>query len=128
MKKLLLLIIICTSCSSSNIAEQNKDLYRVYKISSINNYHLIYAEKQNILYKIVSEKIKGEKCNKIRAGKHYNFILKSMYEVAPVINGVKMYSYDITCHQFDEDTAICREKGIDDLYFADNIKGLCFVE
>lgn len=100
----------------------------VYKISSINNYHLIYAERQNILYKIVSEKVKQEKCNKIRVGKHYKFQLKSMYELAPVINGVKMYSYNISCYQFDEDTAICREEGIDDLYFADNVLGLCFVD
>ncbi|WP_330442264.1 hypothetical protein [Flavobacterium sp. C4GT6] len=105
----------------------NEAYYNIYKIDSINNYYLIYAKKQDSIYKIVSEKQKISNCKKIALQGNYNLRLRSFSSIAPIINSIKIYSPDIDCYYFEEDTDICleRDKGIFELYYCDNLKGLC---
>ena len=121
----------CTSIKKQeNISKADK-LYNVYKIDSINNYYLIYANRNDSLYKIVAQKEKKNNCNMIKSCLSYKFIIHSMRENPPKIGGIKIrpINYmDINCFQFDKETRICKEDGIFDLYFADNVKGLCFIK
>lgn len=124
-----ILFISCTSYKQQKTSKL-ENLYHVYKLDSINNYYLIYAKKQDTIYKVVSKKEKLANCKMININSDYEFTLHSMRDSAPVINGIKMtpVNYmDINCYQFDENTSICKEKDIYDLYFSDNIKGLCFI-
>lgn len=127
-------ILICSCINSKSISQAKEDglFFKVKKIDSINNWHIIYATKQETLYKIVVKKevTPNVNCNKIVKGKSYDFKLHSRKANAPEINGIKVNpvnSLDIPCYTFDENTNICIEpkKGIYDLYFAENLKGLC---
>ena len=124
------------SClSTQNTINSNTGLYKIKKIQTKNDWYIIYAEKQDSTFKIVSGSEIGlnSECEKIRVGKSYAFELKSRRNNVPEINGVKLspVNYlDIECYSFDKDTEICIEpkKGIYDLYHANNLKGLCFFQ
>lgn len=137
--------LIVFSCSSSKKTIQNDiSKYRIKKITSKNSWYVIYAEKQDSLYKIVTGKEKGDNdCQKIAVGKYYDLELKSRRENIPVIGGIKLKpvnyldvkssSYDkegVECYSYDKKTEICTEpqKGIYDVYYTEDLKGLCFLK
>jgi hypothetical protein len=131
--KYLVILIGIVIASSSQYKDANKknvsDSYRVTKIDSINYFYLVYAQKKDSLYKIVSKKEAHIDCKKIKVGVSYKFVLHSMRENAPIIGNIKIapVNYaDVNCYQFDEKTKICKEEGIYDLYFVNNLHGLCF--
>ncbi|MAL12735.1 MAG: hypothetical protein CL554_19880 [Algoriphagus sp.] len=148
-----ILLCICSvltllSCSTpKGIAQGQKEEpgYLIKKIKSKNSWHIIYAQKQDSLYKIVvgKEGLSRDNCKKIVVGKYYDLELKSRRENVPVINGVKLKpvnyldvkspAYDkegVECYSYDEKTEICIEpkKGIYDLYYTDDLKGLCYLK
>lgn len=127
----LFLTLLLFACSKS-VARKTKissEQYKVYKIDSINKYYLIYAKRNDTLYKIVSEKDSNYLCRNIKLNKMYAFKLRSMINNLPKINNVSLYVYTINCYSFDEETSICLEKdSIRNLYFPENIKGLCFIK
>jgi hypothetical protein len=108
---------------------QDTTMYKVYKIDSINNYYLIYARRGNSLFKIVSEKIRVEQCRCISQGNEYTFQLHSMSHIngkpitppASAMEVSGMYVDKTTIINFEGDS-------IRDLYYGDNIKGLCFTK
>ena len=138
--KIVLNIVICLllfSCGSSREITKNQmeNLYRIKQIKVKNNWYIIYATQGKNLFKIISgvEGKQQDSCFEIKVGNYYSLDLKSKRENAPVINGVKLapVNYlDIECFMYDEETEICIEpkKGIQDLYFSENLKGLCYLE
>lgn len=116
--------------TNQNHFSDSADNYKVFKIDSINSYYLIYAEKNDALYKIVSKKEKESIFNRIQVNHFYPFKLTSRRDNAAVINGVKLspQNYlDIECYVYDDSTSICIERdSINELHHASNIKGLCF--
>ncbi|WP_277017292.1 hypothetical protein [Flavobacterium lindanitolerans] len=132
MKNLLIILtlLFIASCGTNKKITKQEQQYRVYKLDSINSYYLIYATLNDSIFKIVSKKDYITDCKKIKIGSNYFFKLKSMRENAPTIGNLKISPInhiDIKCFQFDENTQICKEEGVYDLYFADNLKGLCFI-
>lgn len=131
-----LIVVFAVSCKNSKLTNQAKDLsYLVKKIDSKNNWHIIYASKQDSLFKIIVEKEINTtyNCDKIKVGGYYNFKLHSRKVEVVEINGVKVQPVnhlDIQCYSYDKETSICIEpkKGIYDLYHAENLKGLCLVK
>ncbi|WP_155847217.1 hypothetical protein [Algoriphagus marincola] len=132
------LLFMIFSCSSSKGFTQDGNIdskYRIKKIKTKNSWYIIYAEKQDSLYKIVVGKPNtiNDDCKKIVVGKYYDLELKSRRDNTPEINGVKLkpVNYlDVECYSYDEDTEICIEpkKGINDLYYTDDLKGLCYLK
>jgi hypothetical protein len=110
---------------------QNPVFYKVYKIDSINNFYLIYAKKNDSLYKIVSKKEGIGNCNRIQEGKVYDFKLHARSENR-TIDGIKILPQNsllVNCFSYDDSTKICLERdSINDLHYAENIKGLCFIK
>jgi hypothetical protein len=130
-------VLILFSCSSSNLFAQDKKAlgYLIKKIRTKNSWYIIYVERQDSLYKIVTgrEKSNKEDCQKIVIGKYYNLSLYSRRENAPVINGVKLKpanQLDVECYEYDDKTQICIEprKGIYDLYYTKDLRGLCYLK
>lgn len=105
----------------------NPDTYRVYKIDSINSFYLIYAKKQDTLYKIVSRKAHLINCETIQINEWYPFILHSRL-ASRKIGNVKIMPGLVNCFYYGDSTSICLEKSIYDLYSSDNVKGLCFLK
>lgn len=129
---ILILVFVIISCNTQKRIDnsiEEKMLYKVYKIDSINDYYLVFAKKQDSIFKIVSKKNFSKNCNSVKVGKKYSFKLKSNRTLAPTINGVKIAAQNVDCYVFDKETSICvdRKNGIYNLYFADNLKGLCLI-
>ncbi len=105
--------------------------YLVYKIDSVNSYYIIYAKKDGGRYKIVSKKENIDKCKCIKINENYNFLLHSGLSSKVRIGNLSFSpneTKEVTCFAYDKTTTICLEGDtIKDLYYADNIKGLCFV-
>lgn len=145
---ILLLAFVSVSCSSSKKIpkdESTRSKYYIEKIQSKNSWHIIYASKQDSLYKIVVKKESkaSPSCNKIAVKRYYNLDLKSRRENVPVINGIRLkpvnhldvesnsYNKDgIECYIYDKDTEICAEpeNGIFDVHFTTDINGLCYMK
>lgn len=132
---LLLLFISCGKAIVYGTVKNDKlNLYRVYKIETINDYYIIYASKKDSLYKIVSKKEnKPSNWTKIKLNHFYNFNLHSRRENAPIIVGIKLQPMNyliINCYTYEKDTEICidTQNGIFDLYYADNIKGNYYIK
>lgn len=105
--------------------------YYVYKIDSINNYYLVYAEKNDSLFKIISEKTGNENCKIIKKKEYYSFELTSFRDNPPKLNGVSLIPInylDVKCFMFNDSTEICFERKIHDFHFTKNLKGLCYIE
>lgn len=126
----ILSVIFFTSCK---LLDKRHQLgYKIYKIETLNSYYIVYCEKDNKKYKIVS---KGQYDNtfgrhqKIKTGKAYNFILNS-YKTDGINNNPLTNTgttpYVIQCHMFDNETKICTEpdQGIYNLHYTTNLVGL----
>ena len=119
------------SCKSNLPGMENKKLYEIYRIDSINDYYLIYAKRGDSLFKIVSKKEVADKKKEIKVNKSYPLKLHSRRENSPTIGGVKLepVNYlDVECYGYDKNTTICIERdSINDLHYAENIKGKYFI-
>lgn len=141
-KTLTLLIIILISCKSNKLGKNENDKninsselnnYAIYKIDSLNSYYLIYAKNGESLYKIVSKKTGLYNCNKIELNSNYLLKLRPMRVIKPIVGAgeiqpINYLDFADPCRKFDDSTKICIERYMKDLYFADNIKGLCFIK
>lgn len=137
---LIISIIILVSCKTNKLSKSEDKVdtrelvnYTIYKIDSINSYYLIYAKNGEDLYKIVSKKTNLYNCNKMKLNSNYLLKLRAMEILKPKIGDEKtrpMNYLDFAdpCRKFDDSTKICIERYMKDLYFADNVKGLCFIK
>lgn len=133
---LLLSIVLLSSCSGTKKARKvsvSDKSYRIKKINKKNSWYIIYAEKKDSLFKIVSyaDSSTNGNCKKIVVGGLYDFELKSKNENAPIIGGIKIAPIGYTgCYEFDKETTICLEpeRGIYDLFYTNDLKGICFLK
>lgn len=132
----LLVSVVLFSCSTTKkamtVSNNNID-YLIKKIDKKNSWYIIYAEKKDTLFKIVSyaESKVDENCKKIVVGGKYDFKLKSKKENAPIIGGIKLDPVGYTgCYEFDKETTICLEpeRGIYDLFYTNDLKGICYLK
>ena len=133
MKFLFLILVVSVSCGLSKLDTSSQrrkqtDFYTVYKIDSINSYYLIYARKGDSLFKIVSKKQVVEDCSSIKEKGEYEFKLHSSL-INRQIGGESILPQNsllVYCFSYDDSTKICLERdSINDLSYADNVKGLC---
>lgn len=130
-----MLLVISTHSSANNLFCQHfsnrRDTinYKVYKIDSINNYYLIYANRGKELFKIIVKKERVKRGKKIMVNKFYPFHLQSILSV----NGQSIIPanqiMELSGWRIDDSTTIRFEgDSIRDLYHADNIHGLYFTK
>ena len=126
-------ILIFFACTTSKKLITNEKLYRIKEINKQNSWYVIYAEMNGNLHKIVSRQddTHYSNCKNIIVGKYYVFELKSRKENAPNVNGVKLDPINYTgCYQYDSITTICLEpkRGILDLFYTDDLNGICYLK
>lgn len=131
------------SCSSSKKSHQEDSSgFLIQKITFINSWNVIYAQKQDSLCMIVTRKIEPPyDCEQIVVGKRYDLDVKSRRRNIPIIGGVALKPvnhldvessvYDkngVECYSYDDETEICTnpDENIHDLYFTDDLIGLCY--
>lgn len=108
------------SCSLRRDKASNISMYRITKIDSISNAYFIYAQKNDSMFKIVSIKDSIHSCKNVFVGNYYMFRLTSWHStrqnklanVDGIYNGGEIIGY------YNEDI-------VQDLFFAQNLKGLC---
>jgi hypothetical protein len=127
------LLFSCSSTKKAMTVNNGDTNYCVKKIDKNNSWYIIYAERNDTLFKIVSyaENSIDQNCRKIIVGGKYDFELKSKKENAPIIGGIKLDPVGYTgCYIFDKETTICLEpkRGIYDLFFTNDLKGICYLK
>lgn len=98
------------------------EINKIINIEKEKNVYIIYAEKDNIIYKIVS--IKGKKCGckRVKIGLDYKFALSSYFGeksefIRQMVRGVEV----------TKDNIIQSGGTNNDLYFTSNLSGLCYL-
>ncbi|NCC99667.1 MAG: hypothetical protein EOL95_08225 [Bacteroidia bacterium] len=124
----LLLVFICVSCTSLNqIVLLDKTAYTITKIKEHNSFYVIYAQRNDSIFKIISKKdTVSFYCETIKKGKEYNLDLLTFFpndtilgmSVAPNlgIRGVGLA---------DGSIVEVEKKSHSHLYMATNLNGLC---
>ncbi|UOQ69915.1 hypothetical protein [Hymenobacter volaticus] len=110
--------------------------YQVTRIDSLRTVYLIYARRHDSLFKIVSDKQLVEPCTKITPGATYAFQLRSLLftdltpqEKAASLPGLVPFdTHHMGGLDYDGQGLIISLEGdsISDLYYAKNVRGLCF--
>lgn len=135
-KNIIFLMVIIFSCSfqvkNKSIQNSNNtaanDLFKVYKIDSINSFYFVYCTKNELNYKIISKKVNQKyKHIIIKENNSYSFKLKEFPDYSNNNNPLTGYSPIVDCFMLDEETEICKEKDIKDLYTTPNLIGLYYV-
>lgn len=124
-----LVLLALLSCNSIKVSNKHNS-FKVSKIEKNANWYVIYAIRNDSLFKIVLEEQNYNKCTKkIQLGKDYFFNIKSFKSIISE-SGDKFVSInyiDVPCTAFDEQTTICIEpdKKNYDLYFIEDIASFC---
>jgi hypothetical protein len=102
--------------------EKYNDLYLVEKIDSLRDFYLIYAKKEDVYYKVVSEKIETKKkCKIIKKGDYLSLSLNSIIDTSKISYKVDGVLYKGTEFIFERDSII-------DIYESNNLLGLCYLK
>lgn len=132
----ILLVGIFYSCANSKAVSSNnitgEEKYKILRINIINDIFIIYAQKQDSLYKILSKKevIIKPNCRELIIGNSYELELESLYPKTflgkydlspnnlPTVSGIDFHGTKI---EIERDSIL-------DLFIAKNLKGLCLNE
>ena len=134
-RRFLLVVPILVSCArglhGAVMAGPISDRVRVQKITTVNDFYLVYVRRGDSLFKVISKKAEVEGCKPIRKKGYYNLRLRST--ALREVNGVPLPPQNallVNCFTLDERTTTCiePERGIFDLHSAENLKGLCLVD
>ena len=134
MRTLLLLFIAsmligCSVMNNSSLCREEKSnrttLFKIKSIKDKREFYIIYAKRNDSLFKIVSKLEGGANGEKIKVGRHYNlklekfFPLDSIFGIAIAPNaGIRGFGY------YGEKTVYIERKSHNSLYRAKNLKGL----
>jgi len=140
MKKIIYIVIglasIILFSSHKDKPCQDKEVdYLINRIDSVKNWYIIYAERNDTIFRIVSMKHPKEDCYKISIGERYNLSLK--WQLANTLSprGFKIIVQSslgmVGGANFNPDTDVVlpdREGVAIGLYTTRDLQGLCLVE
>ena len=126
-------VIALSSYGNNNTACMQKN-YTICKIDSIKNWYIIYAERNDSTFKIVSIKSTENKCDcTISIGKEYDLSLQKCLGNVLSAQGIKlipMNHLDINNLKYNPETDVflTEEKGVFGPYTCNNLSGLCNIK
>ncbi|MEO1013187.1 MAG: hypothetical protein AAFX53_17985 [Bacteroidota bacterium] len=138
----LLALVVGTSCRSYKQQESpspnkvdfsTKVAGKVYKIDSVDDYHLVYLSDDKTSYKIISKKSSRTGCKEVALNGEYELKVVPLLSDAPPSSGnsnipVPINHLDIEkCVEYG-DIKICTEPGISNLYSSPSLTGLCLTK
>ncbi|MCO5951041.1 hypothetical protein [Mucilaginibacter flavidus] len=114
-----LLLAACVTRKVLTSHQGQSDSYLVYKIDSIKSLYIIYAKKNGVRYKILSQKEYPKYGDDIKLNNYYNFIMQTLFtQKEDLVQG--MYFHDVAI-------AIERDS-IMSLHEAINVRGLKLID
>jgi len=107
----------------TKLSERNNPIFKIIKIDSIENIYLVYAERNDSIFKIMSLKEKYSNCRPIKLGELYNLKIISWFlpeeiHVRMRVTGVKFGNVIVKME---------RDSIVSDLFLTKNLEGLCYV-
>jgi hypothetical protein len=109
-------VILCLLFLGFILTSKGQDLdYTISKIEKVRKYFVVYASRNDSLFKIVSKKKGLFQLGKIRKGRAYRFKLRALQFLS---------GPEIDCMGFGKKTIVCREEEYDELHIATNLIGL----
>lgn len=106
---------------------------KIYRIDSLNNYNL-YLSNGAASYKIISEKTSSIDCKKVTLDSSYELKIVPHLSDAPPVSGNSNIPTPINhldigrCIKLKENSEICTEPGITNLFTSPNLTGLCLTK
>ena len=105
-----------------NDALENNSTFKIIRIDSIENVYLIYAERNDSIFKIMSKKEDVSNCQPLSEGEFYklkiiSWFLPEEFHVKMRVAGVK---FENTLIEIEKDSVVC------DLFTTENLEGLCY--
>lgn len=131
MKYCILLLCLLCACNVAKSRKQTKihepnestNAYTVKKIDSIPKAYVIYVERNDSIFKLVSLKDMVVKCRVLNVGCRYNFSLASWLKTDTPslirVDGLHVYGTSV---------GFRNEEIVQDIFYAKNLKGLCIIE
>jgi len=103
--------------------QNKKNEYLVTKFDSIPKAYIIYVERNDSIFKLVSLKTDINNCTKIIIGNYYELQLASWLDPdePSLIHSDGLHVYGVS-------VAYSNEKIVQDIFYAKNLKGLCAFE
>jgi hypothetical protein len=98
--------------------------YTVTRIDSVKNLFLIYATRNDSIFKIVSLNQKGVNCTPLKVNGTYPLTLHSRFEGKYAIKSQNI-DFNVSYNYYGTFVSLEKERGIRDLFTADNLKGRC---
>lgn len=139
MRKYIFLCLLSCVCihylSSAYILDkgvQEQNMYEITKIKNKKTFYIIYAERNDSIFKIITEKKmhNTSKCFKIKKGKRYNLNLEIIFPVDhyPLLKTKGPINFlDIT-YTYNKKPVALEKKCHYKIYRANNLNGLCIQE
>ena len=122
---ILVLLICVTFFMNFSIKNKNiiRETYKMVKLDSIDQVYMIYAEKNDSIFKILSKKEQTPNCQTLEVGKLYELDIVSMF--LPEEFHVKMRSSGIKFNNVLIELE--RDSIVGDLFTSVNIEGKCYI-
>jgi len=98
--------------------------YEVIKLDSVNQFYLVYLERNDSVFKVLSKKEGTINCQSIQIGKDYDFKLTSWFKPEEIHLRLRMAGVKI------ENTYIAIERDssiVSDLFTTENLIGKCYM-
>ncbi|MDC0584318.1 hypothetical protein OAO55_01165 [Bacteroidales bacterium] len=109
--------------------------FKVFEVEEFDDVFVIYAQRKDSIFKIITKSVPELDCkkkSKLKINKYYKLNLTSLTS-SVFINGVKVDTWNtnefLTCiNIWGQIFCIEPERGINELYKAENLNGLYFVK
>lgn len=133
MRYIFLLLIVCYACSQTKHAISDNNIpdntYKIGKIVDEKSYFIIYAQRNDSIFKIVSQKqeIKRIPCVNIEVGKSYNLRLRIIFPHDSILGYKTMNNLDISGTVLKGGvTVTIEERSHYRIYESEDLSGLCY--
>ena len=98
--------------------------YKISRIDSVKNLYIIYATRNDSLFKIISLNQKANNCVSLKVNCTYALKLHSRFEGKYAIKPPGA-DFNVEYNYYGTFVSLERWRGINDLFTCDNLKGLC---
>lgn len=107
----------------NTVSIQNRLEYKIIKIDSTSNLYILFAKRNDSIFKILSEKVDNSNCdNIIRENKNYSLKIESVF--SPNFHEkleIKSYTFK------DSKIKLGTDGSVWDLFTSENIESLCYL-
>lgn len=133
MRTLLLLLITsmligCSVMNNNSLCREDKSnratLFKIKSIKDEKEFYIIYAKRNDSLFKIVSKLEGRTNGEKIKVGRHYNLKLEKFFPLDSIFGIAIAPNAGIRGFGYGEKSVYIERKSHNSLYRAKNLKGL----